>query len=75
MDSNDIYNKFTIDRLTRESVSIVKETFINLNGSETKIGETWRCAYENTPEQRDNMKNLLGDNSIEYSIITQLWDS
>lgn len=75
MDNNDIYSRFTIDRLTKESVSIIKETFINLNGSETKVGETWRCAYENTSEQREDMKTLLGENSIEYSIITQLWDS
>lgn len=75
MATTELYNRFTIDRLTKQSVSIIKETFIDLNGVETKVGDIWRCAFEDTPEQRDNMKNLLGENSIEYSIITQLWDA
>ena len=73
--TGEIYEKITIDRLTKESVSIVKNSFIMLNGIETKVGDTWRRAYENNPEQRADMANLLGENSIEYSVITQLWDS
>lgn len=71
--TGEVYEKITIDRLTKESVSIVKNSFIMLNGVETKIGGIWRRAYENNHEQRTDMANLLGENSIEYSVITQLW--
>ena len=69
------YDKFTIDRLTKDSVSIIKQTFIDLNGIETQVGENWRRSFVNIDTDRAEMSNLLGVDSIEYSVIIQLWDS
>lgn len=69
------YDKFTIDRLTKDSVSIIKQTFIDLNGIETQVGENWRRSFVNIDTDRAEMSDLLGIDSIEYSVITQLWDS
>ena len=68
-------NKFTIDRLTKDSVSIIKQTFIDLNGIETQVGENWRRSFVNIDTDRAEMSDLLGIDSIEYSVIIQLWDS
>lgn len=69
------YDKFTIDRLTKDSVSIIKQTFIDLNGIETQVGENWRRSFVNIDTDRAEMSDLLGIDSIEYSVIIQLWDS
>lgn len=69
------YDKFTIDRLTKDSVSIIKQTFIDLNGIETQVGENWRRSFVNIDTDRAEMSDLLGVDSIEYSVIIQLWDS
>lgn len=69
------YDKFIIDRLTKDSVSIIKQTFIDLNGIETQVGENWRRSFVNIDTDRAEMSDLLGVDSIEYSVIIQLWDS
>jgi hypothetical protein len=53
----DIQINYIIDRLTSNSVSILKKNFIELNGELQQIGENSRKAYMNTVEDRIDLKN------------------
>ena len=44
--------KIILDNLTNNSVSVKKEYVQDVNGVETKVGESWRKAYINTEKGR-----------------------
>ena len=44
----EIKEKKTVDMLTNESVSILTQKFIDLDGVQTQVGQNHRCAYVNT---------------------------
>ena len=48
----DIIEKKTVDMLTNESVSILTQKFIEVDGVETQVGENHRCAYVNSESGR-----------------------
>lgn len=45
----------TIDMLTKDSVSILTEKFIEEDGISYKVGENHRCAYVNSSEGRKDI--------------------
>lgn len=50
--------KKTIDRLTKDSVSILTQQFADVDGVETQIGENHRCAYVNSKTGRKELQKM-----------------
>ncbi len=51
--------KYTVDMLTQDSVSVKKQTYIDYMGQEYPIGEPWRRAYINDIKGRQQIVNEL----------------
>lgn len=52
-----ISEKKTIDMLTSESVSILTQKFVNVDGENMQIGENHRCAYVNSESGRQQLQD------------------
>ena len=52
----EIKEKKTVDMLTTDSVSILTQKFIEVDGVETQVGENHRCAYANSATGRQNLQ-------------------
>lgn len=63
--------KFTIDMLNENSVSIKTERFIEIDGVMTRVGDSIRNAYMNTVRDREQLKNLLPEKY--YDAIISVW--
>lgn len=66
------YEKITLDMLTEDSVSILKRTFAEINGSEVQIGDNWRRAYVNSVRGRQEIAEFLGDTPQLESVL-KMW--
>lgn len=63
--------KITLDMLTNNSVSVVRQNVAIIDGMEYEIGMKHRCAYENTEE---GIKILKVDVPEPYcSTVLNLW--
>jgi hypothetical protein len=47
--------KYRLDMLIQDSVSVVKQTYIDYMGQEYPIGEPWRRAYVNSINGREQI--------------------
>lgn len=54
----DIEEKKTVDMLTKDSVSILTQKFIDVDGVETKVGENHRRAYVNSQSGRKELQEM-----------------
>ena len=52
----EIKEKKTVDMLTTDSVSILTQKFIDVDGVETQVGENHRCAYANSVTGRQDLQ-------------------
>ena len=52
----EIKEKKTVDMLKKDSVSILTQKFINVDGVETQVGENHRCAYVNSKTGRNTLQ-------------------
>lgn len=50
-----VIERFTLDMLTQQSVSIKRQQHVDVNGVEYPIGEPWRRAYVNSPSGRQQV--------------------
>ena len=57
----DIITKKTVDMLTPESVSILTQQFIMLDGKEVQVGDNHRCAYVNSLSGRTAIAKEPGE--------------
>ena len=57
----DIIKKKTIDMLTPESVSILTQQYIYMDGKEVQVGDNHRCAYVNSLSGRSNIAAEPGE--------------
>lgn len=48
--------KKTVDMLTTDSVSILTQKFIDVDGVETQVGENHRCSYANSLTGRQDLQ-------------------
>lgn len=65
--------KMTVDMLTADSVSILKQEMAQINGVWTQIGENSRCAYLNTEQGR---QQLIEQVEEPYrSAVLAVWDT
>ncbi len=47
--------KYTLDNLTQDSVSVKKQTYMDYMGQEYPIGQPWRRAYVNSDQGRQQI--------------------
>lgn len=52
----EIKEKKTVDMLTVDSVSILTQKFIDVDGVETQVGENHRCSYVNSETGRSDLQ-------------------
>ena len=64
----ELKEKITLDMLTKDSVSVLKQKFIEINGTEMQVGGNVRNAYMNCENDRKILKP-----SFQKNIITPLW--
>lgn len=67
----ELKEKVTLDMLTSESVSVLKQQFITVNGVEMQVGSNERNSFSNTKEDREVLKNVLSDEY--YTAVIAVW--
>lgn len=53
----DIIEKKTVDMLTTDSVSILTQKFIDVDGKQEQVGSNHRCSYVNSENGRQNLQD------------------
>ena len=53
--------KYTVDMLTHDSVSLKKESYIEQNGQEYSVGQPWRRAYVNSTSGRAQIQSEVSE--------------
>ena len=67
----DLKEKITLDMLTKDSVSVLRQQFLNYNGTEMQVGENIRNAYSNNEDDRTSLKSVLSDEY--YNAVMAVW--
>lgn len=71
MASIETYDNITIDRLTKDSVSILRKTMVDLNGQPTQVGDNFRRAYTNSIKGREYLSSDLSEPYL--SAVMTVW--
>lgn len=69
----EIKEKITIDMLNSDSVSVLKQQFININNTLMQVGGNVRNAYMNNSEGRSTLRTVLTDDY--YNAVIAVWGS
>lgn len=67
----EITEKITLDMLTKDSVSVLRQKFISLNGEDVQVGENTRNAYTNCEEDRKILREQLSEEY--YNAVIAVW--
>lgn len=67
----EIKEKITLDMLTPDSVSILKQQYITIDGADIKVGDNIRNAYINTQTDRNILKEVLPEDY--YNAVLAVW--
>lgn len=67
----ELKERVTLDMLTPESVSVLKQQFITVNGVEMQVGSNERNSFSNTKDDREVLKNVLFDEY--YAAVIAMW--
>ena len=57
--------------LTKDSVSVLRQQFINYGGVDMQVGENIRNAYSNNEDDRALLKNILSEEY--YNAVMAVW--
>ncbi|WP_443716599.1 hypothetical protein [Ruminococcus sp.] len=68
----ELKEKITLDMLTKDSVSVLRQKFININDVEVQVGENVRNAYKNCDEDKSILKEQLSEEY--YNAIMAVWE-
>lgn len=68
----ELKEKITLDMLTKDSVSVLRQKFINLGGEDVQVGENVRNAYTNCESDREILKEQLREEY--YNAIMAVWE-
>ena len=68
----ELKEKITLDALTKDSVSVLRQKFINLGGEDVQVGENVRNAYTNCESDRAILKEQLSEEY--YNAIMAVWE-
>ena len=69
----EIYEKKTVDMLNQDSVSILTEKFIDIDGETNKLGMKHRIAYYNNKRDRTRLSEEQPQNVVDAVIA--IWGS
>lgn len=69
----ELKEKITLDMLTADSVSVLRQQFINYNGTEMQVGGNIRNAYMNSKSGREQLRAVLSDEY--YAAVMAVWGS
>ena len=67
----ELKEKITLDMLTKDSVSVLRQQFLNYDGVDMQVGENIRNAYSNNEDDRALLKNILSDEY--YNAVMAVW--
>lgn len=67
----EVTEKITLDMLTKEGVSVLRQKFININDVEVQVGENVRNAFTNCEYDRKILKGQLSENY--YNAVMAVW--
>ena len=67
----ELKEKITLDMLTKDSVSVLRQQFLNYDGVEMQVGENIRNAYSNNEDDRALLKNILSEEY--YNAVMAVW--
>lgn len=68
----ELKEKITLDMLTKDSVSVLRQKFVNLGGEDVQVGENVRNAYKNCDEDKSILKEQLSEKY--YNAIMAVWE-
>ena len=68
----ELKEKITLDMLTKDSVSVLRQKFIEINGTEMQVGGNVRNAYTNCESDREILKEQLSEEY--YNAIMAVWE-
>lgn len=67
----DLKEKITLDMLTADSVSVLRQQFLNYNGEEMQVGGNIRNAYMNSKSGREQLRKVLSDEY--FNAVMAVW--
>lgn len=68
----ELKEKITLDMLTKDSVSVLRQKFVNLGGEDVQVSENVRNAYTNCESDREILKEQLSEEY--YNAIMAVWE-
>ena len=67
----EIKEKIILDMLTTDSVSVLKQQYITVDGTDIKVGDNIRNAYMDTQAEREQLKEILPEEY--YNAVMAVW--
>lgn len=67
----DLKEKITLDMLTKDSVSVLRQQFVNINGVDMQVGGNIRNAYMNNKSGREQIRKVLSNDY--YNAVIAVW--
>ena len=67
----ELKEKITLDMLTKDSVSVLRQQFLRFNGEEMQVGGNIRNAYMNDESGREQIRKVLSDEY--YNAVMAVW--
>ena len=67
----ELTTKITLDMLTQDSVSVLKQQFLSFNNVEMQVGGNIRNTYTNSVSERKLIKSILPNEY--YNAVIAVW--
>ena len=67
----ELTTKITLDMLTQDSVSVLKQQFLTFNNAEMQVGSNIRNTYTNSISGRKLIKSILPNDY--YNAVIAVW--
>ena len=67
----EIKEKITLDMLTTDSVSVLKQQYISVDGTDIRVGENVRNSFMNTQSEREQLRAKLPEEF--YNAVIAVW--
>ena len=67
----ELKEKITLDMLTKDSVSVLRQQFLTFNGEEMPVGGNIRNAYMNDESGREQLRKVLSDEY--FNAVMAVW--
>lgn len=68
----EIKERITLDMLTKDSVSVLRQKFVVIDGTEMQVGGNVRNAFSNCEDDRIILKEQLSEEY--YNAIMAVWE-